>query len=347
MSGTSLDGIDVAFLETDGHQVLYCGPYRTYPYTQEQQNYLHKLLTRNVDWEEGDNFVAQWHIQAIQKFQIDFPESKNVDLIGFHGQTVFHSPQKGMTRALGNGALVAESLGIDVACDFRKHDIASGGCGAPLVPIFHKSILRAYNDPCVFLNLGGIANVTYVDKDILLAFDVAPCNSLLNDWILKNTGNAYDRDGEYASQGRCNVKILDHYARNEFFAKHPPKALDRQDFTIDCLEGLSCADGAATLVALLVKSLQSAYKFFPSNPKKTILCGGGRNNDFIVETLQNCFQNVILIDEEMGLDGDAIEAYAFAFLAVRSFLRLPLTFPTTTGCKYPTTGGYLCRASKR
>lgn len=347
MSGTSLDGIDLGVIETDGKAIEKLGPFSTFPYSPHQQQYLRGLINGTEDWEFGEIAVAQWHIDAIKKFFGAHPELRHtIDVIGFHGQTVYHNPQGRITRAVGNAAQIAVTFGIDVVADFRSHDLAQGGWGAPLVPLFHQALAAQFSHPLMFLNLGGIANLTYVDREHLLAFDVGPCNALLNDWIAQHTQDDCDRDGQYSQKGMIHNSIIRQYMSHTFFMLEPPKALDRKDFDCAPLEGLSCEDGAATLVGLTTECVHNAMRFLPHSPQALVLCGGGRRNPVLVSSLRGLFPETYSIDDFMQVDGDAIEAFAFGYLAVRSLQGLPLSYPTTTGCSQPVTGGALYRATR-
>lgn len=347
MSGTSLDGIDIGVVDTDGIALHGVGPFATFAYSQHQQDYLRGLIQGKEDWEFGEIAVAQWHISAIKDFFKLHPDvHKGLDVIGFHGQTVYHNPQGRITRALGNAAQLAVTFGIDVVADFRSHDLAQGGWGAPLVPIFHQALAQKHKHPLLFLNLGGIANVTYVDGDELIAFDIGPCNALLNDWISQKTQDECDINGKYSSQGMVHASVVKQFMNHTYFMLQPPKALDRNTFDLSLCEGLSCEDGAATLVALTAACLRHALEQIPRAPEAIILCGGGRKNPVLVGALRDVYSHTVSIDSYMGMDGDAVEAYAFGYLAVRSWRGLPLSFPHTTGCSKPVTGGALYQATK-
>ncbi len=353
MSGTSLDGIDVALLETDGQTIVNRGPSATYSYTQEQQSQLrlalvdalkiHKREDRPASLAATETAITQWHADAVHKFIQHFHLSDSkIDLIGFHGQTVLHKPEAKLTVQLGNGSALAKATGIDVVFDMRAADVAAGGQGAPLVPAYHRAL--APETPIAFVNIGGVANVTYVGPDDeLLAFDTGPGNALLNDWMMKHTGHAFDDGGKIALKGQVSRSHLAMAMAHFYFKEKPPKSLDRNSFAKLSFASLSVEDGAATLAAITAYSIAKAQDWFPKPPLRWIICGGGRHNAAIMKMLRELLANVVTA-EDVGLNGDSMEAEAWAYLAVRSVKGLPLTYPTTTGAEKPLTGGVLAKA---
>ena len=352
MSGTSLDGIDVAHLETDGEAVVSRGPSQTYAYDSAQQALLRQALQdaltitartqRPGALEEAEAKLTQWHATAVETFlQQHGLSGSNVDVIGFHGQTVLHRPEVHLTVQLGDGAALARMTGIPVVYDMRAADVAAGGQGAPLVPIYHAAL--APMRPCAFVNIGGVGNVTFIDDDgTLLAFDTGPGNALLNDWMMKHQGLAFDNDGKACMSGKVSSPHLEAALTHEYFKQKPPKSLDRNSFASLNLNNLKFEDGAATLAAFTAQGIATAATWFPETPKQWIICGGGRHNAAIMQGLATLLPNVVAA-EALGLNGDGIEAEAWAYLAVRSLKALPLTFPGTTGVATPTTGGVLVR----
>ena len=262
-------------------------------------------------------------------------------------------PEEDLTWQMGDGALLAEKTKIDVVCDFRRRDVAAGGEGAPLVPLYHAALARHMALPIAVLNLGGIANVTWIGKSEragselmaldILAFDTGPGNVMLNEWAEAKTGVDYDADGKLAFAGKVDQAALDGLLNNAYFAKHPPKSLDRNHFNAEHMQHLSAEDGAATLVAFVVESVRVGLRYFPAAPKQWFITGGGRHNPAVMQGLKAALGNVYPV-ESLGWKGDALEAQAFAFLAVRSRLGLPLSLPTTTGVKQPVTGGKFYKA---
>jgi anhydro-N-acetylmuramic acid kinase len=267
--------------------------------------------------------------------------AKDADLIGFHGQTISHAPERGHTCQIGDGALLARLTGIKVVSDFRTADVKAGGQGAPLVPVYHQAIAADLSKPLVFLNIGGVSNVTYVDEDDLIAFDTGPGNALLDDWMLAKTGRKFDSGGAAALKGKLNGAVLSALLSHAFFSLPPPKSLDRDAFASGAWAGLSTEDGAATLSTFTVRAIGKARDFFPRKPLRWIVCGGGRHNAFFMGELRKALGVPVEPIEKLGLDGDATEAEAFAYLAARVVRGLPLSFPGTTGVKEPMQGGVI------
>jgi anhydro-N-acetylmuramic acid kinase len=352
MSGTSLDGIDVALLETDGENTVNRGPSATYAYDADQQNIMRQALQDAVGIKQRDQrpaslavaekLLTHWHSAAVHKFIAQFHLSaSNIDLIGFHGQTVLHRPETRLTVQLGDGAALAKASGIDVVYDMRAADVAAGGQGAPLVPAYHRAL--AQKTPVVFVNIGGVANVTFVGSNTeLLAFDTGPGNALINDWMMKHQGVAYDESGRTAALGTVSEGHLNQGMADPFFQLKPPKSLDRNRFAALDFTSLSLANGAATLTAFTAHAIAKAQDWFPEKPKQWIICGGGRHNATLMKMLRQALPNVVTA-EAMGLNGDSMEAEAWAYLAVRSLRGLPLSYPTTTGVKTAITGGVLAK----
>jgi anhydro-N-acetylmuramic acid kinase len=351
MSGTSLDGIDVAMLRTDGRTIVERGPSETFPYSTAQRQLLHDALRagtvvtdrddRTGVLGEAEAALTTWHAQAVQVFmQRCSLRTSNIDLISFHGQTIIHRPEQQLTVQLGNGKALAKATGIDVAYDLRAADVAAGGQGAPLVPAYHQALAaKLIEAPVAFVNIGGVANVTYVAKgQDPIAFDTGPGNALIDDWMLKHTGAARDEGGQSAMGGTVDDAAVKAFLQHPFFSKPGPKSLDRNSFPN--LEGMSLHDGAATLVAMTARSVLKAAEHFPSSPKCWIICGGGRHNAAIMKALAATGEKIVKA-EDQGLNGDSMEAEAWAYLGVRAQLGLPLTFPTTTGVKKPMTGGIM------
>ncbi len=274
--------------------------------------------------------------------------SAAVDLIGFHGHTILHRPHEGRTWQIGDGARLAALTGIDVVGDFRSADVAAGGEGAPLAPLYHRALAIALARPLAVLNLGGVGNVTWIGSgaDDILAFDTGPGNALIDDWMRLHTGRPIDPDGALAAQRphRCGSGRA-HFLPIPISARAPPKSLDRDDFARYCPAGSTPADGAATLTAMTAAAVAAAIAHFPALPRRWLVTGGGRHNATLMAMLRARLLAEVVPVEEVGWDGDALEAQAFAYLAVRSLERLPLSLPTTTGTRAATGGGVLHRVA--
>ncbi len=355
ISGTSMDGIDVALLETDGENDVRFGPFGTFPYDQGLRARLAEIVHDPARAERDpltalDNEVTDAHAGAVERFMAEHRIAPaSVAVIGLHGQTILHRPERRFTRQLGDGDRIAARLGIDVVNHFRHADVASGGQGAPFVPLYHAALAHGLDKPLVVLNLGGVGNVTYLDGDALLAFDTGPASALLDDWAQRHVGTPCDFDGKLARAGRADPARLAQLMDNPYFAATPPKSLDRNDFhqRARIVEGMSPADGAATLVAFTVASVAAARDHFARPAKRWLVTGGGRLNPAIMDGLRATLGVPVEPVESVGWTGDALEAQAFAYLAVRSLRGLPLSVPTTTGVPRPMPGGELHRAPRR
>lgn len=352
MSGTSLDGIDVALIKTDGENLVERGTSRTYAYNHQQQAILRQALSDAIkiaDRTERPGQLAaaemqltNWHCDVVQQFldENDLTHSK-IDVIGFHGQTVIHRPEKLLTVQLGDGEALATATKIAVVYDMRAADVAAGGQGAPLVPAYHRALAK--ETPVAFVNIGGVSNVTHIAPDgCLNAFDTGPGNALINDWMKKHGGVEFDDSGKTAAQGKISVPHLKAALSSEYFTKRPPKSLDRNSFAKLDFNGLSLEDGAATLTAFTAHSIARSANWFHEPPKEWIICGGGRHNETLMQMLREILPNVKSA-EDQGLNGDSMEAEAWAYLAVRSLRGLPITFPSTTGVKHEMTGGVIAK----
>tara|TARA_Y100000741_G_scaffold54991_1_gene37963 strand:- start:1187 stop:2293 length:1107 start_codon:yes stop_codon:yes gene_type:complete len=356
MSGTSMDGVDVSIIQTDGkHEYkAILDKYFLYP------KHIYKNLTFLRDKIKSVNGLKKYQkqIQLIEK-EITIFQSKavnetlkktklKVDLIGFHGQTIFHNAKKKITKQLGDGKLLSKNTKKTVVYDFRQKDLKNGGEGAPLTPIFHKMLQKKFNISQVsFFNIGGILNRTTIwDNGLLTAKDLGPGMCLIDKWIRTKSNKKYDKHGTIAKSGKVNKKILEKYWSIFQSADPKRKSYDVSDFDISFTKGMSLKDGAATLTLFTANIFISYFKtnsiFQDLKTEKIILCGGGRKNKFLVNTIKLWNKNLKLIDD-YGVDGDFVESQAFAYLAIRSFLKLPISFPETTGCKKPCTGGVLVK----
>ena len=364
MSGTSMDGIDLAMLRTDGEDIVERGLSYFVPYDAAFRRRLEAGLEdakaiirredRPGDLAELEREITIRHVDAVSRFLQEIePEWGQPEVIGFHGQTVLHRPAQGLTVQLGDGPLLAKSTGLPVVYDMRANDMTHGGQGAPLVPAYHAALARSLKGehadkrPVCFVNIGGISNITYVPvKGDPVAFDSGPGNALIDQWVAREGGVPFDADGAIGSEGGVVNSVVEAYLDNAFFLRGGPKSLDRNDFTVDLAEGLELADGARTLAALSARAILKSAEHVPEHPKLWILCGGGRKNAHVVADLRDGAREMgseVVLAEDVGLNGDSLEAEAWAYLAVRSLRLLPLTFPSTTGCRQPVTGGILAQ----
>ncbi len=357
MSGTSLDGIDAALIETDGEAQVAAGPALTIPYGARTRSLLRAAIDDAPGVRQGgplphsireaESLTSEAHARAVAALlEKAGLAARDVGLIGFHGQTILHRPAQRRTWQIGDGKLLARLTGIDVVNDFRSADVAAGGQGAPLMPLYHAALARRSDlpKPLVAVNIGGVSNVTFIDGDAVLAFDSGPGNAPIDDWMHRHTGRPVDEGGALARQGNIDQAALATMLAHPFFDRLPPKSLDRQDFGMTAVERLSPADGAATLAAFTAAAIARAREHFPAPAATWIICGGGRHNDFLMERLRRLVGARVCRSEEAGWDGDALEAQGFAYLAMRSVKGLPLSLPTTTGVPHPMTGGALHKA---
>lgn len=340
MSGTSMDGVDAALIKTDGETVFKYGPAHSIAYDFAFRNRLRDCLGQQS---ASADIVAEFtdlNALAVEKLiaKSDL-RAGDIDVVGFHGQTLFHDARGGITIQVGDGARLAARLGIQVVCDFRSADVAAGGQGAPLAPLYHRALARNMDHPVVILNLGGVANVTYLNGDDILAFDTGPASALLDDWILDKTGNAFDQNGEIARSGTIDEDVLGKLLTHSYFNLQPPKSLDRDDFSKEMIAHLSVSDGAATLSAFTTQAIAKSMDFMPEKPVRWLVTGGGRHNSYFMDQIRSAVNADVSPVETVGWRGDELEAEAFAFLAVRSLRALPLSLPSTTGVKEPTCGG--------
>jgi anhydro-N-acetylmuramic acid kinase len=346
MSGTSMDGIDVAALATDGERRVAAGPALTVPYPPEFRERLRGALGGSGPVPAVEAELTRLHAAAVGEFRRRHPAAE-VDLVGFHGHTVLHRPREHRTWQIGDGALLARLTGLDVVGDFRSADVAAGGEGAPLAPLYHAALAAARAKPLAVLNLGGVGNVTWIGEgaDDILAFDTGPGNALIDDWARRHTGQAADYDGALAGAGRTSAAHVARFLDHPYFARRPPKSLDRDDFHDWLPEGLGPADGAATLTEMTAAAVAAASRHFPAPARVWLVCGGGRHNPALMTVLARRLGAPVRPVEAAGWDGDALEAQAFAYLAVRSIRGLPLSLPATTGAPHPVCGGRLFRAA--
>ena len=364
MSGTSLDAVDMAILETDGETIQGFGPAGERKLSEETRNLVLEATRTALAWPRGEDIpdiffeaaraVAQEHLTAAWEFlETHKILPASLDLVGFHGQTVLHERPSGgrigRTVQLGDATLLARKLGVPVAYDFRSSDVKAGGEGAPLAPIYHAARARAsgLEPPVAVLNLGGVANITLIppDESQMQAFDTGPANGMIDQWVQMKTGARYDEGGRFAEAGTFDEDALRKLLDHPYFTAKGPKSLDRYDFSLDPVAHLSLEDGAATLTAFTATAVGLAVMACDPAPKALIACGGGRHNPSLMNTIRTCVNVPVLSAEDVGWRGDSIEAEAFAYLAARTLRGLPISFPGTTGAPWPMSGGRIVEAS--
>ena len=359
MSGTSLDGIDAALIETDGVRIASFGPGETVAYTREDRAILQAAVDAALDWQftgpapdfrRAEAVLTDRHAEAAERVAAAAGlDLDAVELVGFHGQTVLHRApsggSSGQTLQIGDGGKLASRLGVDVVHDFRTADMLAGGQGAPLAPLYHRALAdhAGLDGAIAVLNLGGVANVTWMapGRDPV-AFDTGPANGLIDAWCVRHTGEAFDRDGALAASGRVHDATLDDLLQHPFLALAPPKSLDRWDFTLEPVRNLAAPDGAATLTAFTARSVADAIGRL-GRPDRLLVTGGGRLNPTLMRMLGEHLGVAAEPVEAVGWRGDLLEAEAFAWLAVRVERGLPTSLPSTTGARHPVSGGRISR----
>ena len=352
MSGTSLDGIDAALLDTDGEGEVRPLGFVTRPYSSDQRTAIGRAVQRALEMERpGDDrtirtaerMLTDAHAALVHDL-LDAAgmEASAVAVCGFHGQTIAHRPDRGWTWQIGDGAGLARAIGVPVIDQLRTADVAAGGQGAPLLPVYHRALCAALPKPVAVLNLGGVGNLTWIGEgDELIAFDTGPANGLINQWVEHATGRAYDEGGALAAVGAVHASVLDTMLDNPWFDLPPPKSLDRHDFTDQPAMGLSLEDGAATLTRFTAETVALGLQLCAATPRRLIVAGGGRHNPTLMRMTGEACGIVPEPIEALGWNGDATEAEGFAYMAVRSLKGLPISFPGTTGVPVPMTGGVL------
>ena len=354
MSGTSADGVDASIIQSDGDTQYKVTLDKYYKYSQNIHESIHNLkdqindlkdlkkLSKKIQHLEKE--ITLFHANAVN--EIIKETQKNIDFVGFHGQTIFHNAKKKISRQLGDGKLLSKLTKKTVIYDFRQNDLKNGGHGAPLTPIFHKLLKKIFNikKDVTFVNIGGIVNTTtLLDDGNMFGTDIGPGMCLIDRWIREKTKKNYDENGLLAKSGKVNKKKLDQLLKNFYekeknLSKGPIQSFDTKYFNFSFAKDLSLEDGAATLAEFTAEIIISVLKETDRHKEEIILCGGGRKNRFLVEKLKEESFNIKLIDE-YGVDGDFVESQAFAYLAIRSYLKLPISFPRTTGVKEPCQGG--------
>ncbi|MEM8771657.1 MAG: anhydro-N-acetylmuramic acid kinase [Pseudomonadota bacterium] len=365
MSGTSLDGIDAAIIKTDGELIVEAGPALTTPYDRDLKIWIRRAIKAALEGRDGAadigkaaGEVTSAHVVAVERLLEKVGRKRDaIDVIGFHGQTILHkSPADadsiGRTWQIGDGQTLAEETRIDVVSDFRTADVAAGGEGAPFAPVYHRALAASMESPqssaIGVVNIGGVANMTYVPADAkgidLAAFDCGPGNGLIDEWTEFKTGEAFDKDGALASAGSVNGEALRMMLLHPYLRRRPPKSLDRYDFKLDHVLPLTPEDGAATLTAYTAACIAQSERFFPDPVGEWIICGGGRRNPAMMAALQERLSAPVRAAEDVGWRGDDLEAECFGYLAVRSLRKLPLSYPKTTRVPHPICGGVFHRA---
>jgi anhydro-N-acetylmuramic acid kinase len=359
MSGTSCDGIDASIIKSDGEDELnVIGDY-FFPYEEKFKFKIRRLkekvdnvLALKIKKDEIDELEKQitiLHSKAVdlllKKLKINKSE---IDLVGLHGHTIFHSFSDKKTKQLGNGKTLSKLTGLNVIYNFRENDLKNGGQGAPLVPIFHKLLQKKLRLklPVIFVNIGGISNITYLDKnDEMISFDTGPGNFLIDKLLQLKSNNKiqYDKDGRMAFKGRVDINILESYLNDPYYNFFPPKSLDVNDFSLSAVRGISVENSITTLSELTSLTIVNSLNFFSNKPKEIILCGGGRKNRYIYEQIKQKSKIATFCIDEYKMNGDFIESQAFAYLSIRSFLKKSISFPKTTGVLEPITGGRLVK----
>lgn len=350
MSGTSLDGIDAALIETDGEHHIRPIAFRCEPWSDAARAQLATATQLALTFDRpraspplvaAGELVDRMHILAVRKLLVQAGRgTDDVDVIGYHGQTVAHRPDRGWTWQIGDGGVLANALGITTVSDFRRRDVELGGQGAPLLPIYHRALTAALPGPVAVLNLGGVANITWIgNDDAMVAFDTGPANGLIDDWVEAETGARFDAGGALAAVGHVDEGVVAAMLDHPFFDAAPPKSLDRRDFTIQPARGLSAADGAATLTAFSAAAIEAGIAHLPERPTRLIVAGGGRHNPVLMRMIAERTALPVVPIESLGSDGDATEAQGFAYMAVRARLGKAISFPGTTGLSHASTGG--------
>ena len=351
MSGTSIDGIDASIIKSDGEQFIEIIDNIYLKYRNEQKAKLRKLI--NSCKSKNDLIKLSGNIKDVEKeitlhhfeaCKLIAKKNRNVkiDLIGFHGQTIIHKPKDGYSIQIGDSKSLSKLTNTKIVSNFRQNDILNGGQGAPLAPLYHQLILNKIKSelPSAIINIGGISNITYVDKkNKIISFDTGPGNYLIDKWVKSKTKKDFDKDGLISKSGRPNESIIKKFLSNSYYKKNFPKTLDIKDFNLHIINKLSLQDGCATLAMVTAKSICMALNNFKHIPNLTLISGGGRKNKYIVKNIKKNFNGKVTLIDNFNLDGDYIESQAFAYLAIRSYFKKYITLPSTTGVKKPSKGG--------
>jgi anhydro-N-acetylmuramic acid kinase len=355
MSGTSRDGIDAALIRTDGEGMVAPVAFHAMPYHDGFRMRLTEACLRAMQMERPDfepliasveTELTELHVQAIADLLgRSGREAGEIAVIGFHGHTVAHRPERGWTWQIGDGAALAGAFGITVVGDLRSADVTAGGQGAPLLPVYHRALSDGLAKPAAILNLGGVANITYVGEgDALIAFDTGMASGLIDNWVQAESDQTFDEGGRLAAAGRVSEDILSSMLDNPWFGLPAPKSIDREAFSIVPVRGLSLADGTATLTAFTARSVARGLELLPARPSAIYVAGGGRHNGTLMRMLADATGIPVYPVDVLGWNGDGVEAEGFAYMAVRRLRDLPISFPGTTGAPEPMTGGVVFSA---
>jgi len=353
MSGTSLDGVDASIIRSDGEKVINIEKNEYFPYNQDFRDRIREFITQCNDisyisknqknYNLLEKEITLLHAKVSQKIIQKFNDK--VDLVGFHGQTIIHRPEKKYSIQMGDAKLLSQILKKKIIYNFRENDIKNKGSGAPLASIYHYNISKKINllEPIIFLNIGGISNITFVNKNDLEAKDIGPGNVLIDEYIKKIKNQSYDKNGEIALTGKIDFGIVKQTLKHEFCNVKEKHSFDRGDFDYSFIRGLSFENALATITYFTSAFLA---KFFNNNYKEVseiIVCGGGRKNKTLIDHIKNLTNKKITMIDELGINGDYIESQAFAYLSIRSFLKKNISFPSTTKVLKPVTGGILIK----
>ena len=349
MSGTSLDGIDASIIKSDGENNLDIIDNKYFNYPEEFRKRLSSFIlniNNRADIEENistykslERDLTLYHSKISKKI---IGENKlNIQLIGFHGQTIIHKPKDGYSIQMGDANLLSQELKEKVINNFRANDIKNGGEGAPLTPVYHKLLINKFkiNNPTIILNIGGISNYTYCFNDTLAAKDIGPGNVLMDDYLKKTKGIDYDKNGDIASSGNINKDIINQFYEHEFYNVQQKHSFDRNEFDFSFVKGLEFEDAVATLTYFTALIISQNIKKNFDNEIEIILCGGGRRNLALVNHIKKLLKYKIKLIDEFSVDGDFIESQAFAYLSIRSYLNKIISYPSTTNVLNPVTGG--------
>lgn len=348
MTGTSMDGIDISLVKTNGLDLKRLDKNYFYEYNAKTKKTLTSILKEDLNFnlkrkDYLDDFINNEHYLALKNLDI----LSSCELIGFHGQTLYHDPDNKVSVQLGNPQKLAKMLNKNVIFDFRSKDLSLGGQGAPIAPIYHKFIMETLDIklPCCFLNIGGVSNLTYWDGETLIGFDTGPGNALMDDFMTSTFNESYDKDGIIASKGKPIKEEIIKFLKLDFFKKPPPKSLDRQTFIYfyyDLInKNYSVHDIMATLAELTVETIVTSLEFLPKKVGYIIITGGGYRNINLINRIKDKLKIKVFNEKQIGINFDYIEAELIAYLSARSIYKLPFTFPSTTGVSKPSSGGKL------
>jgi len=352
MSGTSRDGIDAALIETDGEGANKAVCFHAMPYAEGFRIRLAEACRRAMAMDKPgfepllhsvEEELTELHVEAVSDLLARSGHiAEDISIIGFHGHTVAHRPEWRWTWQIGDGAALAGAFGIPVVGDLRSADVAAGGQGAPLLPVYHRALAHDLPKPVAILNLGGVANITAIGADgDIIAFDTGMASGLIDNWMQTHSGRSFDENGAAAASGKVDQTLLDQMLADPWFALPPPKSIDREAFAIEAVRHLSLEDGAATLTAFTAKAVARGLDHLPQRPAQIYVAGGGRHNATLMAMLAGYTGASVRSVDDLGWDGDALEAQGFAYMAVRHLKGLPISFPGTTGAPQPMTGGVL------